>query len=207
MHPVRRFKSVSIKKKATILVAGALVVGAAGYAGAQWILNTGTGNVPTAQSAWSVAAGAITGGSLAPSETTGCTGTCGSINQAITVTNISGSTCSSGFGCNFGLLYVTPSIESDGTGVWDSLLNSGTGAYLDSCPAADFTISQQNGQSGDLVSAATGGTGPAMSNSSPLTTYTIPAGATENLTFTINLASNAPAACQGIDVGWSVTAS
>lgn len=138
-HPIRKIKTMHGRRKhvaITGLLVGAVLFMAAGGAAAAWIFNTGTSNVTTAANMYTINNFALTGGPLQPGVTETVTAT---------VTNVSGGTLVTGVQhlTAAGTTFTTDS----GGGVYDTL----TSAFVDTCPAADFSF-------GPWV-AITGGTG------------------------------------------------
>ena len=198
MHPYRRFRAASGRKKAAALVVGALVMSSAGFAGAQWILNTGNGSVVTAASVWVVnQTGTLpVGDVLAPTGSTGCMTACvNSLTVGVTVTNTSNAAQT------LGTLYGNPSMVTDGAGVFDM----NTSAYVDACPASNFSFPTQDGQIGETLNWVIGGTGPSMTaDNGTVGTVQVAAGQTEKFTFQVKIADLAPAACQAIAPEWAL---
>ncbi|MGO9960587.1 MAG: hypothetical protein ACLP50_32200 [Solirubrobacteraceae bacterium] len=163
-----------LTRRAKVITAGlALGLAFAGSAAfAAWILNTGTGNVTVASSNWTISLAAPTGGPLAPTGSS-----YGNSTESIAVTFLQTGQAAVTF--NGATATMT---EDAGGGVYDTL----TDAYVDGCPAADFT---------NNMSLQTNDNGTQYNPGNHFV-----------LTMTITISASAPTACEGLAPQITVTA-
>ena len=172
------FRRQTRKRKTAIvgsLVAAGLLFGG-GAAVAAWIINTGTGYATTAQGGtWAVSVSPPTNGPLAPTGSTVGTPT-EQVPVSVTNSTATGQTLATGIAVTF---------NSDaGGGVFDELTN----AFVDACPAADF--------SADVTTFNTANGGSSVA-----------AGAAVSGAITLTISDAAPVACEGLEPEFTVVAS
>ena len=115
--------------------------------------------------------------------------------MGVTVTNTSNAAQT------LGTLYGNPSMVTDGYG---GVFDTNASAYVDACPASNFSFPTPD-QTGQYLNAVIGGTGPSMTaDNGTVGTVQVAAGQTEKFTFQVNIAAAAPAACQAIAPEWAL---
>jgi hypothetical protein len=175
---VGTFRRQTKKRKTAIvgsLVTAGLLFGG-GAAVAAWIINTGTGYATTAQGGtWAVSVSPPTNGPLAPTGSSVGTST-EQVPVSVTNSTATGQTLATG---------ITVSFNSDANGgVFDELTN----AYVDACPAANFSADAST------FNTANGGS-------------SVAAGSSASGAITVTIADAAPTACEGLEPEFTVVAS
>jgi hypothetical protein len=176
------------RKITALFIAGAIGLSVCGVAAAQWFVNQTQSSVTTAAQVWTFGQ---SGGTLL---TTGAGIQPGSAPE-VKYDNVNNQSASSQ---NLDLAMISATFDSDSNGLGQGLPGTTTGsggvydiitsAYVDACPASNFTV----------VIAPQANTGSTMLNANPTTTVSVPAAgfATVSLSYSINL--TAPTACESL---------
>ena len=196
---MQRIKSMSRARRR--ITTGAIVLGAAfmgmgGYAFAQWILNTGV----------SSSANSPTTASTIFNVTVNANPTGGAMNQGGVETETWSIANSSTTTQPIDIADITTSIASDSNGLGGTGVNNGAGgiynpvtsAYVDTCPASNFTLGTITPIAGGMEMSTTPTTTVTLNTSGP-SAFTL-------FTVTITTSATAPTACEGQSIQTVVSA-